>query len=501
MSLNGSGVFNVNSAGQPVVSGTLITATAFNAAMQDIATALSTALYKDGQQTVLANIPVGGFKLTGLGAGSMAGDSVRYEQAALRDGAQVQEYSRFTAGGLVDAMTGTLSPVIAAYAAGLRVTCIPNLTNTSTAPTLNLNALGVKTVKKRDEAGTKVALAAGDYNTSGPFTFEYDGTDFILLDPVSRLFESLQFSATVDAFRLTISAGYLVANFRSDDLTDGAVTRVAGAPADLVIAGGSTLGTTGSLVKERIAVLAVLTSSNSIVLAVTRVTDGKLLVESDLITTTAEAGDGDSGVLIYATAAHTSRPFRILGYLESAQANAGLWASAPTVIQSVSPASPIQAISTVFASDITGLSSTVTDITGIPEWMKEITVCVNNLSTNGSSIPIVQFGNDDGWITSGYDGHGMIMLAVGTTASAAITNGVALDGAWASSVELTGVMVAVCAYHTHVTFTGVRTSATPGAVVSAGYLAPSPPINKVRITTVGGTDTFDGGYVIVRARA
>jgi hypothetical protein len=80
MSLNGSGVFVVNSSGQPVVSGTLITATAFNAAMQDIAAALSNALYKDGQQLNAANQAMGGFKLTGLGAGAVNGDSVRYEQ-------------------------------------------------------------------------------------------------------------------------------------------------------------------------------------------------------------------------------------------------------------------------------------------------------------------------------------------------------------------------------------------------------------------------------------
>lgn len=80
MSLNGSGVYQVNSAGQPVVANTLITAAAFNAFTADIATALSTAIFKDGQQTVTANIPMAGFRFTGLGAGSAAGHSLRYEQ-------------------------------------------------------------------------------------------------------------------------------------------------------------------------------------------------------------------------------------------------------------------------------------------------------------------------------------------------------------------------------------------------------------------------------------
>ena len=80
MSLNGSGVFNVNSAGQPVVAGTLITAAAFNAYTADVAAALSTALYSDGQRVNDANQNMGGYKLTGLAAGAAPGDSVRYEQ-------------------------------------------------------------------------------------------------------------------------------------------------------------------------------------------------------------------------------------------------------------------------------------------------------------------------------------------------------------------------------------------------------------------------------------
>lgn len=100
MSLNGSGVFNVNSAGQPVVAGTTITAAAFNALIADIASALSNALYKDGQQLNAANQAMGGYKLTGLAAGSVAGDSVRYEQQA--DG-------RNLAGGLNGTMTTVAS--------------------------------------------------------------------------------------------------------------------------------------------------------------------------------------------------------------------------------------------------------------------------------------------------------------------------------------------------------------------------------------------------------
>jgi hypothetical protein len=57
MSYNGSGTFNINTSGQPVVAGTVITASAFNALTADLATGLTTAITKDGQTATTAQIP------------------------------------------------------------------------------------------------------------------------------------------------------------------------------------------------------------------------------------------------------------------------------------------------------------------------------------------------------------------------------------------------------------------------------------------------------------
>lgn len=67
-------------AGNPVVSGTTISSTVQNNTMTDVATALSTTLCKDGQSTPSANLPMAGFKFTGLGPGSATGDSLRWQQ-------------------------------------------------------------------------------------------------------------------------------------------------------------------------------------------------------------------------------------------------------------------------------------------------------------------------------------------------------------------------------------------------------------------------------------
>lgn len=82
MSYNGSGVFNINTSGQPVVTGTVISSTAFNALTADLATGLTTALTKDGQTTPTANIPMGGFKITGIAAATTLGDALSYGRAA-----------------------------------------------------------------------------------------------------------------------------------------------------------------------------------------------------------------------------------------------------------------------------------------------------------------------------------------------------------------------------------------------------------------------------------
>ena len=77
MSRNGSGTYTLP-AGNPVVTGTTISSTWANNTLSDIATALTQSLAKDGQTVPTANIPMGSFKITGLGAPTTAGDALAY---------------------------------------------------------------------------------------------------------------------------------------------------------------------------------------------------------------------------------------------------------------------------------------------------------------------------------------------------------------------------------------------------------------------------------------
>jgi hypothetical protein len=170
MSYNGSGTFNINTAGQPVVTGTTITSTAFNLLTADLASGLTTALTKDGQTTPTANIPMGTYKITGLGAGSAATDAAQYGQ--LQAGATTIATVTGT-----DTLTGSLTPAIAAYATGNLFSFVAANTNTG-AVTINLNSLGAKSITKQGST----ALAAGDITSGQIYLIEYDGTRFQLVN-------------------------------------------------------------------------------------------------------------------------------------------------------------------------------------------------------------------------------------------------------------------------------------------------------------------------------
>lgn len=81
VAFNGSGTYNLP-AGNPVTTGTTISSSWANTTLSDIATALTNCITRDGQSPPTANIPHGGYKLTGLGQASATGDALGWGQNA-----------------------------------------------------------------------------------------------------------------------------------------------------------------------------------------------------------------------------------------------------------------------------------------------------------------------------------------------------------------------------------------------------------------------------------
>lgn len=150
-----------------------ITASRVDTEADDMATALSTCLLKDGTQTVTANLPMATFKFTGLGAGSAATDSINFGTA------QAQAYLwGGTSGGSGTVMTISVTPAITAYAAGQTFRFIAGFVTTGVA-TLNVNGLGAKNIKKQGQSGL-INLGTGDMAAGYTYSVTYDGTQFIV---------------------------------------------------------------------------------------------------------------------------------------------------------------------------------------------------------------------------------------------------------------------------------------------------------------------------------
>jgi hypothetical protein len=84
---NGNGTFSAYTPGNPAVTGSVVSSTAFNNTVNDIATGLSNTLTRDGQSPATANIPMGGNKLTNLANGTAATDAAAFGQFNASSGA------------------------------------------------------------------------------------------------------------------------------------------------------------------------------------------------------------------------------------------------------------------------------------------------------------------------------------------------------------------------------------------------------------------------------
>lgn len=87
MPFNGSGTYNPPSAPTfPAIPNTTIESTKYNNVVQDLATALSNCMTRDGQSPCTADIPLGGFKIENLGTGVLDTDAANVGQSLVPRG-------------------------------------------------------------------------------------------------------------------------------------------------------------------------------------------------------------------------------------------------------------------------------------------------------------------------------------------------------------------------------------------------------------------------------
>ena len=157
--------------------------------------------------------------------------------------------------------------------------------------------------------------------------------------------------------------------------------------------------------------------------------------------------------------------------------------------------------STLTSGTATSATGTAVNFTGIPSWVKRITVMFNGVSTNGTSFVQVQLGDSGGVETSGYTGVAAVIANTGTGITAALSAGFLTDcyaTYYTAAATRQGSMVLTHLGSNTWTVTsefGMSGTGVNSIAWTGGSKTLSDVLTQVRITTVNGTDTFDAGSI------
>lgn len=241
MSRDGSGNYT-RVPGSAYTNGTIADGAELDAEINDIATALTQSLAKDGQTVPTANLPMGGFKHTNVNGASARNEYARASQ--VQDGT----FTYLSSVSGADTITASAPIGLSAYAAGQEFGFIAAGANTG-AVTLNINGIGAKDVTKRGST----ALIAGDFAAGEFVVVRYDGTRFqargVIPNTASETAEGVvELATTQETIEGASDRVATPAAIRAAGWTTGMVASFAlsSAPSGWVKANGGTIGNAAS---------------------------------------------------------------------------------------------------------------------------------------------------------------------------------------------------------------------------------------------------------------
>jgi hypothetical protein len=159
----------------------------------------------------------------------------------------------------------------------------------------------------------------------------------------------------------------------------------------------------------------------------------------------------------------------------------------------------IAATGLTLGTPVASTSGTSIDFTGIPSGVTQINILFEGLSTSGTSIPMIQIGDSGGVELSGYLGSGVTFTGAGNAATL-FTTGFGFSGNWSAATVAHGfisISLLDSATFTWVSSSSGGRSDAAGGFAGGGSKSLSAALDRIRITTVGGADTFDAGKVNV----
>lgn len=172
--------------------------------------------------------------------------------------------------------------------------------------------------------------------------------------------------------------------------------------------------------------------------------------------------------------------------------NAPLSLTSPTITGAVVSSMGSSVITT--GTSVATTSGTSFDFTGIPSWVKRITFMLNGVSTNGTSYYILRLGTSSGIVSTGY--VNLLNLLYSSIQQSASTTGFQVMGPAAIDTHGGSVIISNFGSNNVWVVSGVVASSSTVSCATSGY---SPnlggTLDRIRFTTVNGTDTFDAGSI------
>ncbi len=284
--------------------------------------------------------------------------------------------------------------------------------------------------------------------------------------------------------------------FRNATLTTGDYSVVsATAATSVVVPSGGTLGFTAA--EDGLIYVYAINNAGTIELAVAK---KALFDESIVHSTTAISATADSDNVLYSTTARTNVAVRLIGRIRiTTGAVAGEWDNAATRIEVGRVETSVDHFSHPVLKSGTAIATTsgVThDFTGIPPGVKRIVISFEKVSTNGTSIPLIQIGDSGGIETSGYL-SGAAAIAGTSAGSTNFTAGFGTGNDGAATYERNGsaTLTLLNAATNTWSFQFVLGHTDGRTAYGGGSKSLSAVLDRVRLTTINGTDVFDLGSV------
>lgn len=140
-------------------------------------------------------------------------------------------------------------------------------------------------------------------------------------------------------------------------------------------------------------------------------------------------------------------------------------------------------------TSVASTSGTAIDFTGIPGWARRIVILFSGVSLNSTGQFLIQCGTSDGIVSTGYSSGSW------NGSSAIRSNGMIVRSRDAATLHTGRITLENMTGNTWIsshTLTGLSSGDT---VVGAGTVTLAAALDRVRITTTSGTDTFDAGSI------